>query len=63
MVLILGIALMALALVVFVFSLPRGGRTARFVGTHWEGYAVVAMLCTFGVGLLLVISGTADLVD
>jgi hypothetical protein len=63
MVLILGIALMALALVAFVFSLPRRGKTARFVGTHWEGYAVVAMLCTFGVGLMFVLSGAADLVD
>jgi hypothetical protein len=54
---------MALALVAFVFSLPRRGKTARFVGTHWEGYAVVAMLCTFGVGLMFVLSGAADLVD
>jgi hypothetical protein len=56
MVLLLGIALAALAVLAFVFSIPRGGKTARFVGTEWEPYAVVAMLCALFVGLLLVIA-------
>jgi hypothetical protein len=63
MVLLLGVVLMAAAAAVFVFSLPRGGRTARFVGTEWEGYAVVAMLCTLGVGVMLTITGVADLLN
>jgi hypothetical protein len=56
MVLLLGIALAVLALVAFFLSLPRGGKTARFVGSEWEPYAVVAFICAFFVGLLLAIS-------
>jgi hypothetical protein len=63
MALLLGILIAALAVVAFVFSLPRGGKTARFVGSQWEGYVVVLMLCTFGVGLMLMASGAAQLLD
>ena len=61
MILISGIALMALTAASFVYSLPRGGRTAPFVGTQWEGYAVVLMIAAFGVGAMLVFSGTVQL--
>jgi hypothetical protein len=61
MALVFGIVLVALAVAAFSFSLPRGGKTARFVGTQSEGYLVVAMLCTFGVGLMLAVSGAAQL--
>jgi hypothetical protein len=61
MTLIVGIVLFIGALAVFAFSLPRNGKTARFVGSEWEGYAVVAILCTFGLGLMFVISGVTEL--
>jgi hypothetical protein len=61
MTLIAGLVLFIGSLAVFAFSLPRHGKTAKFVGTEWEGYAVVAMLCTFGLGLLFVISGVTEL--
>ena len=61
MTLIVGVVLFLGSLAVFAFSLPRHGKTAKFVGTEWEGYAVVAMLCTFGLGLLFVISGVTEL--
>ena len=56
MTLILGIALVLAAVAAFVFSLPRGGKTARFVGSEWEGYIVVLLICAFGLGSMLVLS-------
>lgn len=56
MTLILGLVLLLAAVGAFVFSLPRGGKTARFVGSKWEGYAVVLLICAFGLGLMLVAS-------
>ena len=32
-----GIVMAALALSAFVYSLPRGGKVAPFVGTQWGG--------------------------
>jgi hypothetical protein len=61
MVLISGILLMVLAAVAFVYSLPRGGKTAWFVGAEWEGYVVVSMIGSLGVGAMLVFAGTAQL--
>lgn len=54
--LIAGIVLMALAGLTFFYCLPRGGRTARFVGTEWEAYCVVAMIGTFGIGAILLVA-------
>lgn len=57
MLLISGIALTVLSVAVFLFSLPRGGKTARFVGTEWEGYAVTMMIAALGIGVLMSIAG------
>ena len=61
MTLLIGVLLVVGTLAAFILSLPRGGKTARFVGYEWEGYVVVAMLCVFGFGLMLVISGGGQL--
>ena len=56
MTLIIGI----IALVVFgtalYYSMPRGGKTARFVGSEWEGYIVVAMISGIATGAILTVS-------
>ena len=52
--LIAGILLAVLSLGAFVCSLPRHGKTARFVGTEWEGYVVVMMIGFLGIGVVLV---------
>jgi hypothetical protein len=56
MTLIIGI----IALVVFgaalYYSIPRGGKTARFVGSEWEGYIVVAMISGIAMGAILTVS-------
>ena len=56
-----GIVMAALALSAFVYSLPRGGKVAPFVGTQWEGYAVVLIIGFFAVGLILSLLGTIEL--
>ena len=56
-----GAALVVLAAVVFAFSLPRAGKTAKLVGTQWEPYVVVGILCAFAVGLMLLVSGAIQL--
>jgi hypothetical protein len=40
--------LVLLAVAAFVYSPPRQGKIARFVGTEWQGYAVVLMIGVLG---------------
>lgn len=58
--LVSGIVLVALTGGAFVYSLPRRGKSAWFVGSELEGYVVVAMIGSFGIGLMLVMAGVAD---
>jgi hypothetical protein len=60
--LIAGLALIALAVAAFLYSLPRGGKTAPFVGTEWEGYAVTTMIGTAGIGFILSLTSLIALV-
>jgi len=60
MTLIVGAVLFVVALAAFIFSLPRGGKTAWFVGSEWEGYVVVFMLGVFGLGVMLLINGATQ---
>ena len=61
MTLIGGVVLIVLTVSLFVYSLPRGGKTARFVGSEWEGYVVVAMVGALSIGLIMTIVGAAQL--
>ena len=54
---IAGIVIVVAAAIAFYWSLPRAGKTVWFVGKEWEGYAVVAMLMTFALGIVLAVSG------
>ena len=56
-----GIAMAVLGLSAFVYSLPRGGKVAAFVGSQWEGYVVVLIIGFFAVGLILSLLGTIEL--
>ena len=55
--LIAGIVLTVVAVAGVYFSLPRGGKTAGFVGSQWEGYIVTAMIGSFAIGIILVFRG------
>lgn len=56
-----GIVMVVLAGVVLAFSRPRGGKTAGFVGTPYEPYAVVAIISGIFIGLLLIASEAIQL--
>jgi hypothetical protein len=62
MTLLVGAVLLAASLAVFVISLPRGGRTAKFVGGPFEGYVVVGLVVLMGLGLLFTITGAVELI-
>jgi hypothetical protein len=49
-----------LGVTAFIYSLPRGGKLAPFVGTNWEPYAVVTMISLLALGLILALVGTVD---
>jgi hypothetical protein len=57
---IIGLACAVLGLTAFIYSLPRGGKLAPFVGTNWEPYAVVAMISLLALGLILALVGIVD---
>ena len=62
MTLLAGLVLVVAAVAAFVSSMPRGGKTARFVGTEWEGYAVVIMIGVVGIGAIMAIAGATALI-
>lgn len=55
-----GIVVMALMVGFFSYSLPRGGRSAWYVGSEWEGYVVVIIIGCFGLGLMMAVKGLID---
>jgi len=55
--LVIGIIITIVAAMAFVWSLPREGKTVWYVGSQWEGYAVVVVLMTFALGMVLTIRG------
>ena len=59
--LILGLALVAISLGVFRASLPKHGKTAKFVGTEWEGYIVAGLIGILGIGAVMIVSGLVQL--
>ena len=60
---IIGTAFVVLAVTAFIYSLPRGDRAAPFVGTNWEPYAVAMMIVLLGAGVVMIISGIANLAE
>ena len=62
MFIVAGLALIFTAATVFYLSLPRGGKVARFVGTEWEGYAVVAMIAVLAIGVIMTVVGFASVI-
>ena len=52
--------LVASAIAFFVFSLPRGGKLARFVGQPWESPTVLGAVCALAVGFSVMLFGTPN---
>jgi hypothetical protein len=51
------------AVVLFWYSLPRGGKTNRSVGTALEPYVAVAFCVGIGLGFILMLSGVIALME
>ena len=62
MTLFAGVVLLAASGAAFLYSLPRDGKTARFVGGQSEGYVVVGLVCALGLGLVLALTGALELI-
>jgi len=62
MFIVAGLALIVTAATVFYLCLPRDGKVARFVGTEWESYAVVAMIAVLAIGTIMTVVGAASLI-
>lgn len=57
---IAGVVLLALGMAAFLYMLPRGGQTHRFVGTELEPYVAVAFTAAVAVSFTLFLSGAID---
>jgi hypothetical protein len=60
--LIAGIVVLVVTVGIFLFSLPRGGRTHRFVGTEFEPYVAVAFTAGVALSFTLTLTGILGLI-
>ena len=61
--LIWGAIIFAVGAVLFWYSLPRGGKTHRFVGTELEPYVAVAFCAAVAISFTLMLSGVIALME
>jgi hypothetical protein len=57
---IAGLLLLVVGMALFLYMLPRGGQTHRFVGTELEPYVAVAFTAAAAVSFTLFLSGAID---
>ncbi|HSL80577.1 MAG TPA: hypothetical protein VK877_13055 [Pseudolabrys sp.] len=55
--LLAGVISLFLACGLFVYSLPRGGKFAWFVGSQWEPYITILIVSGFVLGVLFAVTG------
>ena len=60
--LVLGFVAFGVALILFKFCLPQGGKIRWFVGTQWEPYVAVGITLALVVSLGLAAAGVVGLV-
>jgi hypothetical protein len=60
--LVAGIAVLILTVGIFLFSLPRGGKYHRFVGTEAEPYVAVAFTAGIALSFTLTLTGILGLI-
>ena len=61
--LISGAALLVLGVLLFLYCLPRGGKTHRFVGTELEPYVAVAFCAGAALSCSMMLSGVIALIE
>jgi hypothetical protein len=59
--LIAGIAVLAIVVFIFWSALPRDGRKYRFADTAWEPYVGVALTGGIALGMSLLLTGVFNL--
>ena len=59
--LIIGVVLTVAAIVGLLMARPRNGKPAVFVGTSAEVPIALAILGAFGVGIMLIVVGVAEI--
>jgi hypothetical protein len=60
--LIAGIVVLVVTVGIFVFCLPRGGKSHRFVGTEVEPYVAVAFTAGVALSFTLTLTGILGLI-
>ncbi len=55
-----GIAVLAATVAIFIYCLPRGGTTSRFVGSAWEPMIGVAFCGGFATGSTMILSSAIN---
>ena len=60
--LIAGIVVLIVTVGIFLFSLPRGGKYHRFVGTEFEPYVAVAFTAAVALSFTLTLTGIFGLI-
>jgi hypothetical protein len=61
--LVWGAIIFVVAVALFWYSLPRGGKTNRFVGTGLEPYVAVAVCTGVALSFTLMLSGIIALME
>lgn len=60
--LILGIVVFGITIGAFIYCLPRGGKTHRFVGTEFEPYVAVVITAGVALGFTAILSAVLDMI-
>ncbi|MGV3634229.1 MAG: hypothetical protein ACO1NY_07745 [Pseudorhodoplanes sp.] len=60
--LIAGIVVLIVTVGLFLYSLPRGGKYHRFVGTEFEPYVAVAFTAGLALSFTLTLTGILGLI-
>jgi hypothetical protein len=55
-----GIVILAAACALFLYVLPRQGKSPRFVGTEWEAYVAVAFCGGFVLGCAMILAAMLE---
>ena len=61
--LVSGVAILVIGFALFLYCLPRGGKTHRLVGTEFEPYVAVAFCAGTALSLTMIFSGLISLLE
>ena len=59
---IVGVIVFAVTIAAFIYSMPRDGKTHRYVGTELEPYVAVLFTAGAALGFTAVLSGILEVI-